>query len=859
MPRRGPATHTDSVDLDRLPAARWIRAAGEAGLFALALLSPWAFGCTGPTAEFVLTAGVLLLAALWAVHAALSGTFHFRFDVVSVCLGGLALWSLVQLVPLPEGLVAAVAPARAEWHRTLLPEQLEVLPGEAGPVPRSGWVPLTVEPAATRTFLGRVLAVLAVYAAARHWLASRASFTRLGWAASVNGVALAVLALGHFASAPQGTVYWTIPVEGSGAFGPFVNRNDYPDYAALCAGLGLGLLLPRRSSSRPPELATWLLTPRGLLLAGAVALILASVPFSLSRGGLLAVLAAAAGTWLLARASGRGRGGLAVVGVVGVVGLALAAWFGTGAIQHRLSTLGTGEAAESRLPLWRDALRLVPGTWFTGTGGGTFGSVEPTVRTVGGPVLRNAYAHNEYLEALIEGGVIRLALTVALAVGLLVLVGRGALRKRDRTVGPWLLGCWFGLAAVVAHAVGEFAVHIPAVAALAAVVAGYAVALKSSEEGRGRSRTEGETRRVGEGEEAQAVSSSPRLLLPLLLAGAALFAALDARGRDRAERLRVDALRAYWDPRRDDGPQARAAFLDRRAAVRPSDPQVLIDAAAAHIDLAVLETWTPGAGVAGGAAGFSVAPDRIPPDVAERELYPALQYLRRARAANPLRPQPHARLGVYAGYFQSSEPAAVHFARAKRLLPVDPDIWYYSGREALGRGDEAGAWADWQQSLTQSPRHLGAILRAVHGKLSADEVRAKLLPDDPAVLVAAADALYPDRLAQAAERRPFLEAAVRADRPDLPLDKLLPVVNALTELDRPDEAAAAWQRVVTAEPDRVDLRDRYAAWREGEERYDEAVEQLEWLRQRRPRSEAYRDRLEAALHGQKLQQTIRGG
>ena len=481
MPGRGSATHADTADSDRLPAARWTRAAGEAVLLALALLSPWVFGAAEPAYEFLLTAGVLLLAALWAIHAALSGIFRFRLDVVSACLGGLALWSLVQLVPLPEWFVGVVSPARAEWHRTLLPEQLELLPGESGPRPRSGWLPLTVEPAATRTFLARVFGVLVVYAAARNWLASRASFVRLGWAATANGVALAVFGLGHLMSAPRGMVYWTIPVDGSGPFGPFINRNHYPDYAALCAGLGLGLLLPRRSASRPPELGSWLLAPRGLLLAGAVALILASVPFTLSRGGLLAVLAGVAGTWLLARAGGRGRGGLAVLGVVGVVGVALAAWFGTGAVEERMGTLVTGEAASSRLPLWRDALRAVPGNWLTGTGGGTFGSVEPTVRTHGSPTGRNLNAHNDYLEALVEGGVIRLSLTVALAVGVLVVVGRGYLRRRDRTVGPWLLGAWFGLAVVAAHAVGDFALHIPAVAVLTAVVAGYAVALTDPE------------------------------------------------------------------------------------------------------------------------------------------------------------------------------------------------------------------------------------------------------------------------------------------------------------------------------------------------------------------------------------------
>ncbi len=858
----------DPVDPDRLPAARLTRAAGEAVLLALAFLSPWPFGGVEPPYELALSAGVLLLAALWAAHAALSGRFRFRLDVVSACLGGLVVWSAVQLVPLPEAVVGVVSPERLGWHRTLLPAVSEVIPGEPGPVPRPTVLPLTVDPSATRTFLARVLDLLVVYAAARNWLATRASFPRLAWGAAVTGAALAVLALAQLVTAQRGTVYWTIPVDGVGPFGPFICRNHYPDYAALCAGLGLGLLGPRRSATKPAALADWLLTPRGLGLAAAAAGALASVPFSLSRGGVLAVLAAAAGTWLLARAGGRGRGALAVAGVVLAVGVALAAYFGTAAVERRLGTLGTGEAAASRLPLWRDALKLVPGAWLTGTGGGTFGSVEPTVRTAVSPATEYANAHNDYLEALVEGGVVRLALTVALAAGVLVVVGRGYLRRRDRSVGPWLLGAWFGLAVVAAHALGDFAVHIPAVAVLAAAVAGYAMAAATDRGFAPRGRSEGEK---GRGEERETktgaglVSASPLLpfsvrpiLFSLLVAAAALGVALDARDREKAERLRLAGLRAYWDPRASDGPEQRAARMAERAAVRPDDPAALFDAAAALIEIAVAETWVPGAGLAGGAAGYSAAPDRIPPAVAERELYLALRYLRAARAADPLLPRPHARLGVYAGYFAASDPAAVHFARAKRLLPSDPDIWYASGREALARGDAEAAWADWEHSLALSPLHLRPILRAARAKLPADDIRARLLPDDPAVLWAAADELFPDREARAADRRPFLEAVVRADRPGLTVDQLVAVAEADAELGRADEAAAAWRRAVAAGPNRADVRERFARWLEAEERYDEAIDQLEWLRQRQPGGGPLQDRLDAARHGYKLHRDIYG-
>src|SRR5205823_4668623 len=115
--------------------------------------------------------------------------FTFRTDVVAVALSGLVALSAAQLVPLPESVVAAIDPARAGWHRELLPEQFETLPGEPAPAARPSTLPLTADPSATRTFLARVLGVLLVYAAARNWLATRTSFLRLAWVLAANGAA----------------------------------------------------------------------------------------------------------------------------------------------------------------------------------------------------------------------------------------------------------------------------------------------------------------------------------------------------------------------------------------------------------------------------------------------------------------------------------------------------------------------------------------------------------------------------------------------------------------------------------------------------------------------------------------------
>src|SRR5579883_1709854 len=267
--RRRPDSSSDLANY--LPAAKLVRGAGEVVFFSLVVLSPWPFASNEPPFESALSAGVLLLTALWAVHAAIVGSLSLRPDVVSVCLSGMALWSAVQLVPLPERIVGWVSPARLEWHRTLLPAESELLPGEADPIPRPTSLPLTIVPAETRTFLARTLGVLLVYAAARNWLASRGSFRRFAWALAANGVALSVFALCQFVSSPGNVVYWGTVVEG-GAFGPFICRNHFSDYIALCLGLTGGLLLANRAgrdgSTLPGAGSIGLIAAAGIMLVG---------------------------------------------------------------------------------------------------------------------------------------------------------------------------------------------------------------------------------------------------------------------------------------------------------------------------------------------------------------------------------------------------------------------------------------------------------------------------------------------------------------------------------------------------------------------------------------------------------------
>ncbi len=791
---------------DPLPVARWLRTGGEGLLVSLATLSAWPFACVEPFWEYLLTVGIGLLAALWTVHAALTRRFTFRFDLVSLALAGLLLFTAVQLVPLPLAVVKVISPGRAEWHESFIPEHLERLPGEPD-TPRPTVLPISVSPHHTRTLAARLLVLFAVYAVARNWLADRDTRRRFAWAAALNGLLLALLALGQFFSSPPGVAYWTLDTGGS-LFGPFVCRNHYPDYLAFGIG-GAITLLHRKNDERPPAGGSWrtrllgLLDifdrPTSLFAAFALGLMLASIPFSQSRGGVVAVAVAGVGLAVLV---GWGQSGVSVtVGVATVVAVGLVLWLGVGPIAERFRT--ADHTLTDRLPLWESGCYQLPGVWAVGSGGGSFVDVAPLGRTTQPTKVSNDHAHNEYLEAAVEGGVIRLALTLLLAVGVPVALARMYRKQRGRSACAFAVGVGFAVAVLAVHSAVDFAVHMPAVAVMAAAAVGLATEFQ----------VPGSKFQV-EAHETVTQAQPVRLFtlaFPLLLTLAVGVCALDARSRWRADQLRL-ASEATTDP------ATRLEFQTLRTRVAPSDPSAWFDLAQARFK-----------------AGDTTA---------------ALDALRTARGLGSLHPDVHFHLGLHARQYDSADPPVAYFRRACRVLPTDPDVWYARGVEELNAGDRPAAEASWRRSLELGPKRLTPILKASAG-LPAEALRDRVLPDDPLVLMRAA-AERP-----ASERRVYVDAAAQAmNRDGLTVSQLNAVAEACDELDRIDDAVSMWNRATTANANSRDVRDAAARWFEQQERYADAVPQLEWLTARSPTDVGLRDRLAAARHGARLKRVI---
>lgn len=749
--------------------AAYLRAAVEAVVLAAVVLAPWALAAVHPVSVLAVLAAVAAALVLWALVLVTERGFAGPVCPVLACLAGLVLLGVWQLVPFSPSALAVVSPAAAQTRGELTPPEPEAPHGEP---PILAPATISFDPGATRGEVVKLLAVLALFAVTRYAVASPESFRRCAVACVANGAALSVFALAQrFSSAPN-TVYWSFETQG-GVFGPFVCKNHFPYYVNVCFGLGLGLLLGApafrdRHRSFADQLGALGRSPGSLWLLVALALMLAANLYSLSRGGVVAFVGAGVGCGVLAALSGR-RGGTAAVVVIAGLGLGLVGWFGSDAVGKRLGTLGGGDALDDgRRDVWARALPLALKFPLWGTGQGTFATAEPQQRQPGDAQLITwEHAHNDYLEALVEGGAVQLAL-VLLAGGLVFRAGVRAFRStRAHPDAALALGGLFGLAAVALHSLADFGVHMPAIAALVTVLAAHLTAAGAR------------ARPVPPGAHPTGAGWAT---LPVVAACLVCAAVLPADGwrRARAEHYRLAAIRA--EKRLPAGERDLVVeYLTAAVAFDPWDSALRLRLADVRYEEYLSRRGRTGA-----------------------DVRPALRDYLRARAMNPLLERPHARLAGAREHLDRADAVTDYLDRATRLRPSDAGLWYLAGLAHLDAGEEDRAWECWRNSLACSDAQLEGIVAAALPHLGADGLLDRVLPAKPQVLVAVSRlpslAERPaERVAVLTRALDLLDGAERAEEWHLRARLLL-------EIGRPADAQNAYERAVSKAPERVEWR-----------------------------------------------------
>jgi O-antigen ligase len=119
---------------------------------------------------------------------------------------------------------------------------------------------------------------------------------------------------------------------------------------------------------------------------------------------------------------------------------------------------------QSRGWIWRDTIEMIRANWVTGVGLGAYHTTYPIYSKQDGLIVVSQ-AHNEYLQALADGGIIA-ALIVIWFFYLVVRDTARAIRHRDPLKAGTGLGCAGGIFALLVHSLFDFNLQLPSNALL---------------------------------------------------------------------------------------------------------------------------------------------------------------------------------------------------------------------------------------------------------------------------------------------------------------------------------------------------------------------------------------------------------
>ncbi len=378
-----------------------------------------------------------------------------------------------QLVPLPGSLVKIISPGSYDIY-----SPLQSLSGD------SGWMSLSVNRRATLHELLRIGCCCLMYIVTVQLLSQPEKLKKTVNIVVFLAAGVAFLAIVQAVGSPD-KIYWIRQVpHNAHPFGPWINPNQFAGYIELICPLAFGLFLfykpqVKGNESFRKKFVSFFTVPGihfHLFLGFGTVLMVLAVFVSLCRGGILSIVVAGAVFLLLVKWKFPGRG--RIIFPVIVVSLFLAiSWFGWDLIMtefdHGFDR--AGNVTDARLPLWSDLVGIIMDFPVFGAGFGTFLSIYPLYRTIGGNAILD-HAHNDYLELLTDGGVVGFILAAWFVLSVL-LHGLKMIRvRRDRYAVLLGIGGISGITALLFHSITDFNMHNGAVAYYFFFICGVVVA-----------------------------------------------------------------------------------------------------------------------------------------------------------------------------------------------------------------------------------------------------------------------------------------------------------------------------------------------------------------------------------------------
>ena len=431
---------------------------------AILVLAPLPFGSTHAWTVSALEVALFVLLGMLMVCEG-GASVVTRLSTLALAAGALAAYLCFQLVPLPAAVLEVLSPTRAALYRDLL-----------GYTQR--WLPLSLDPHASLLALLR----LGAYASA-FVIVATATLPRRGhlfhWALLAAGAVTAAAAWLHLSRGWDANLFGQFPAEQTTAASgrlswPFVNCNHFAMAMNLVWPLALGAAISPSAFATPGAKRS----PVVIRLAGValLALMVATLVGSRSRGGMASAAAAPLAMSLAWPVRGRGASGAraAAVMLTAVVLAAGASWIASDMV-HRPATgteliaLDRGDASVLiRLVAIRQSFGMLRDFPWFGSGLGTWAEVFPMYQRYPLLAVGFSHAHDDYVQWAEETGVVGLGLLGALA----ALYFASVLRPLPMEAAKRRAALFGALAAAAFHSTVDFGLRIPANALLFAAILG---------------------------------------------------------------------------------------------------------------------------------------------------------------------------------------------------------------------------------------------------------------------------------------------------------------------------------------------------------------------------------------------------
>ena len=806
-----------SDNKSRIPCR--LEAAVECLVIALLAFMPLAFGVVHEWSEevVVVLSGVIVVCFLLRVALAGGRGLVWSWSYIPIAL--FLLIVVLQLFTFPRDFVSFLSSNTV----ALKTELLDDMPN-ADRVLES--MTLSFYPHATAHDLRLVLAVAGVFVVVVNVFRRPDQIKRLLMAITIIGGVIAVITLGQNIFG-NGKIYWFVPTRyGGGHSGPFVNHSNFGQFMNLSIGAALALLCVKLHEA----FAGRRFTPAGVvefltskaakslwLLVIVMGLCVAAVFISLTRGGMVSMLAAIIFTTVLftSRRSLRNHGWIMVV--MALIAFTCILYVGFDAVYDRLATLRDMERAESgRVQILKDIWVMWTKFPIFGTGLGTHRVVYPMFDRSTITALA-AHAENEYAQVAEETGILGLGLLIVFGIIIWLKFAKN-IRDHHSSIRLAAYGLGFGILAILVHSLSDFGQHLPANSILSATFCGLLVVLAQSGPG---------TRQQHVRSRSMSIAIVPACFLLAAALGIWVWA---IAGADRAR-----VARAQWQQVRDiktgggwNGSQQEyaALILPASAAVKYEPSNIIyrhcLNAYRWHSVKKITDPYT---------GGIKIPEDEMP------TVLGVVEELHNSRAICPTYGRTYSLVGQIERFALNDISGSERIRKGYRLAPCDPMACFLTGYLDIAEGkEEAGI-----EKLTRAVKLDGGLFRQVVdiyvNHLSRPHLAISAAEDDISRLGHVArvleDLQYLDLAAQARNKMEDL-LKEKCSQPDAPASAFISLGNIYRKNQDHKAAIECYRRALMLNYGQVRWRYELAKMLAEAGRIKEAIQEANTCRQLRP-------------------------